>query len=97
MYWLIGSLGIGSLRIIIFSDLHGNLEALASLLSAEKKPDAYFFLGDVVGYGPDPGMCLSWLRSNVPYAVRGDHEDFTLSGGDFILPPEERELARATR
>ena len=97
MHWLIDSLGIDPLRIIIFSDLHGNLEALASLLSAEKTPDAFFFLGDMVGYGPEPGMCLSWMRKNVPYAIRGDHEDFTLSGGDFILPTDERELARATR
>jgi putative phosphoesterase len=89
--------GIGSLRIIIFSDLHANLEALGSLLSAEKKPDAYFFLGDVVGYGPDPGMCLSWMRSNVQYAVRGDHDHITVNRTEFVLPPDERELALATR
>lgn len=92
-HWLIGSL----MRIIIFSDLHANLEALASLLSAEKKPDAYFFLGDVVGYGPDPGMCLAWMRSNVKYAVRGDHDHVTVNHAEFVLPPEERELALATR
>lgn len=85
------------MRIIIFSDLHANLEALASLLSAEKKPDAYFFLGDVVGYGPDPGMCLAWMRSNVKYAVRGDHDHATANHAEFVLPPEERELALATR
>ncbi len=85
------------MRIIIFSDLHANLEALASLLSAEKRPDAYFFLGDVVGYGPDPGMCLSWMRSNVQYAVRGDHDHSTVNRAEFALPSDERELALATR
>jgi putative phosphoesterase len=85
------------MRIIIFSDLHANLEALASLLSAEKTPDAFFFLGDIVGYGPDPGMCLSWMRSNAKYAVRGDHDHITVNHAEFVLPPDEHALALATR
>jgi putative phosphoesterase len=85
------------MRILIFSDLHANLEALAALHSVEKPPDAVFFLGDVVGYGPDPAACLAWVRAHVTHAVRGDHDQATASGGDFASPPEFLELAIATR
>ncbi len=85
------------MRILIFSDLHANLEALLSLQSAEKPPDAVLFLGDMVGYGPDPAMCLGWVRAHVAHAVRGDHDFATATGADFESPEEYRELAVATR
>lgn len=85
------------MRILIFSDLHSNLEALAALHAVEQKPDALFFLGDVVGYGPDPAACLAWVRTNVTHSVRGDHDHATATGADFTSPPEYRELASATR
>jgi len=85
------------MRILIFSDLHANLEALAALHAVEKPPDALFFLGDVVGYGPDPAACLGWVRAHVTHAVRGDHDHATANGGDFASPPEYLDLAHATR
>lgn len=85
------------MRILIFSDLHSNLEALAALHAVEQKPDALFFLGDVVGYGPDPAACLAWVRTNVTHSVRGDHDHATATGADFASPLEYRELAFATR
>ena len=85
------------MRILIFSDLHANLEALAALHAVEKPPDALFFLGDAVGYGPDPAACLGWVRAHVTHAVRGDHDHATANGGDFASPPEYRDLAIATR
>lgn len=85
------------MRIIIFSDLHSNLEALLALQSAEKRPDAIFFLGDTVGYGPDPAACVGWLRAHVQHAVRGDHDQATAAGGDFSSPEDYLDLAAATR
>lgn len=85
------------MRILIFSDLHANLEALIALHTVEKPPDAVLFLGDIVGYGPDPAACLAWVRANVPYAVRGDHDDAAVTGGEFSSPAEFREPASATR
>ncbi|HEX9077606.1 MAG TPA: metallophosphoesterase family protein, partial [Anaerolineae bacterium] len=58
------------MRILIFSDLHSNLEALVALHAVEKPPDALFFLGDMVGYGPDPAACLGWVRAHATHAVR---------------------------
>jgi putative phosphoesterase len=85
------------MRILIFSDLHANLEALAALHAVEKPPDALFFLGDIVGYGPDPAACLGWVRAYATHIVRGDHDHATATGADFASPAEYRELAIATR
>ena len=59
----------------MFSDLHGNFDALQALQTVESKPDVILFLGDIVGYGPEPQPCLSWIRSNATHAVRGNHDE----------------------
>ncbi len=78
------------MRIIIFSDLHANAEALAALNTVEKPPDALFFLGDAVGYGPEPAACVSWLRAYGKHAVRGDHDHAIATNADFASPDEFR-------
>ncbi len=85
------------MRILIFSDLHSNLEALSALHAVEKAPDALFFLGDAVGYGPDPAACIAWLRSSVTHAVRGDHDHATVTHAPFASPADLMDLAIATR
>ncbi|MCL4488148.1 MAG: metallophosphatase family protein [Chloroflexi bacterium] len=85
------------MRILIFSDLHANLEALSALHQVEQPPDALFFLGDAVGYGPDPTACVAWLRASATRAVCGDHDHATVTHSDFASPPEYVDLAIATR
>ena len=46
------------MRILILSDIHGNKTALESVLAAAGAVDEIWSLGDVVGYGPDPGWCV---------------------------------------
>ncbi len=56
--------------IALLADIHGNREALtACLADAERRnADRYVFLGDLVGYGADPG----WVVDRVmDYAKRG--------------------------
>lgn len=85
------------MRIIIFSDLHANLEALMALQQVERQPDAVLFLGDAVGYGPDPSACVTWLKHNATVWVQGDHDAAAATGADCVSPPEWREAAHATR
>jgi putative phosphoesterase len=85
------------MRILIFSDVHANLEALSALHACEQPPDALFFLGDLVGYGPDPAPCLGWTRAYATTIVRGDHDHATATGADFAAREEYRDLAIATR
>ena len=56
--------------IAIFTDIHGNREALeACLAHAKRHPiDRYVFLGDYVGYGADPGFVVDTVKE---YAARG--------------------------
>jgi len=61
-------------RIIVFGDLHANWEALLALQQAERRPDAVLCLGDVVGYGPDPKLCLDAVRANVTHIIGGRHD-----------------------
>jgi len=60
------------MRILIFADVHANWEALSALERVERQPDDVLFLGDAVGFGPDPNQCVRWLRQNATHAVSGD-------------------------
>ena len=68
------------MRYAIFSDIHANLEALEAVLAkideiAEKEPiDAIWFLGDLVGYGPDPNECIIKLRERTDVIIAGNHD-----------------------
>jgi len=51
-------------RYGILSDIHGNLEALETVLRLYKNEDIeeYLCVGDIVGYGADPKQCLDLIR-----------------------------------
>ena len=54
------------MRALIISDIHANLEALDAVLddaAAHGGYNAVWCLGDLVGYGADPGPCLARLRT----------------------------------
>jgi predicted phosphodiesterase len=61
----------------VFSDVHGNLEALKVVLDffEQKKVDEYICCGDIVGYGPQPDACVAKL-STIPklHCVLGNHD-----------------------
>ncbi len=63
------------MRIMVFSDVHGNLTALEAVLRHAGSVDAYWCLGDLVGYGPDPEACVERVRS-LPNLVclQGNHD-----------------------
>jgi putative phosphoesterase len=85
------------MRILIFSDLHAHWEALLWMQQVEPEPDAVFFLGDIIGFGPDPAACLHWVRANATVAVQGNHDYGLVNnvcGGTAI---EVHDLALATQ
>ncbi len=65
------------MRLAVFSDIHGNLEALEAFIhdAAGRRVDRYVCLGDVVGYGASPGQCLERL-SSLPrlHLLLGNHD-----------------------
>lgn len=53
------------MRLAVFADIHGNLEALEAFVSdaAGRGVDRYMCLGDMVGYGANPNECIELVRS----------------------------------
>jgi diadenosine tetraphosphatase ApaH/serine/threonine PP2A family protein phosphatase len=64
------------MRIMVISDIHANLVALeAALADAAGRYERIWFLGDLVGYGPDPNECVEGLRGLEPsVALSGNHD-----------------------
>lgn len=69
----------------IISDIHGNLEALRAVLADIERLGItdVACLGDVVGYGPEPGECLDLVRDITSLSLTGNHEEAVLHG----IPP----------
>ncbi len=63
-----------SMRVLILSDIHGNLEALEAVLAAAGPVDTVWNLGDVVGYGASPNEVVQRLRPLASKNVRGNHD-----------------------
>ncbi len=68
------------MRYAIFTDVHANLEALEAVLAkidelAQERPiDQIWYLGDLVGYGPDPNECISLVRERTDVIIAGNHD-----------------------
>ncbi len=76
------------MRIALISDVHANLPALEACLAAAAKAgvERLVFLGDLVGYGPDPEAVVARVRVLVEagaIAIMGNHDQAVLksSGG----------------
>jgi predicted phosphodiesterase len=50
------------MRVLVYSDIHANLEALEAVLADAGEVEAVWCLGDVVGYGPNPNECVARVR-----------------------------------
>ena len=64
------------MRYGIFSDVHGNLEALTVVLEhlGKQSIDRYIFLGDAVGYGANPNEVCDLIRPLASVAIVGNHD-----------------------
>jgi predicted phosphodiesterase len=74
------------MRYLIFTDIHGNLEALHAVLKViqKKRIDHYIFLGDLVGYGASPNEVIQRILTLRPLSIiRGNH-DKAVSGLDSV-------------
>jgi len=68
-------------RIGIFSDIHGNLQALETIfrIFEEDEPvDCYYCCGDIVGYGGNPNECVDLIREKECPTVAGNHDHAAL-------------------
>ncbi|MBX9991193.1 metallophosphoesterase family protein [Phreatobacter oligotrophus] len=68
------------MRIALISDIHGNLEALAAVLThaMRQRVDRIAVLGDIVGYGADPRACteaVMRLAEEGAIVLKGNHDE----------------------
>ena len=64
----------------VISDIHANIDALEAVLKdiADFPVRGMFCLGDIVGYGPEPGACVRRVIENCAASVLGNHEAMLL-------------------
>ncbi len=69
------------MRVLVISDIHGNLAALHAVLedAAHFNYEEVWCLGDTVGYGPEPNECITLVRQLKAVCVVGNH-DFAAIG-----------------
>lgn len=73
----------------LLSDVHSNLAALTACLAHARDcgVDRFVFLGDLVGYGPDPGPVIDTVAGiDGAVVVKGNHDDAV------EVEPKTREL-----
>ena len=68
------------MRLLLISDIHANITALEAVLNDAETYDSVLFLGDLVGYGPDPNECVERVRA-LPglVALAGNHDAAVLN------------------
>lgn len=64
------------MRIALFSDIHSNLPALETVLKDidERKPDAVYCLGDLVGYNVWPNEVINEIRDRKIPTIAGNYD-----------------------
>lgn len=69
------------MKILVYSDVHGNLPAFERMLKFEQDAEMYISLGDLVNYGPWSDECVQ-LSLSLPNSVNimGNHERAFLDG-----------------
>src|SRR6476620_11204856 len=65
-----------TVRYLLLSDLHGNIDAFDAVLEhAQGSWDRAIVLGDLVGYGAEPNLVIDKVRALDPISViRGNHD-----------------------
>ncbi len=89
------------MKVIVISDIHGNLEALNKVLEYINKlkgEKRVVCLGDIVGYGPNPAECFKIVESLTDKICLGNHEDSVLDTNyDYQITVYARDAIRWTR
>jgi len=64
------------MRTALISDIHGNLEALQTVLAdiETRSVDRIVCLGDIVGYGPNPVECVDLVAERCEWSLIGNHD-----------------------
>jgi diadenosine tetraphosphatase ApaH/serine/threonine PP2A family protein phosphatase len=90
------------MRLAVLTDLHANLEAVEAVLEHARKQGAeqLAFLGDLVGYGADPGPVVERVQAAVAtgaLALKGNHDEAATLGPPPTMRPDAARAVTWTR
>jgi diadenosine tetraphosphatase ApaH/serine/threonine PP2A family protein phosphatase len=93
---------MGAMRLALLADLHANLEAVDAVLEHAWKQGAeqLAFLGDLVGYGADPGPVVDRVQAAVAtgaLALKGNHDEAATRGPPRSMTPAAARAVSWTR
>lgn len=91
-----------AMLIAILTDLHANREAVSACLASAEEHGAqrYAFLGDLVGYGADPGWVVDTVMAYAQrgaLVVRGNHDEAVVQEASRQMHPAARQAVDWTR
>lgn len=80
------------MRIALFSDVHANLPAFEAFLASvdERKPDAVYCLGDLIGYNIWPNEIIAEIRKRGIATLAGNHDQKTKGYAYELVTGENR-------
>jgi predicted phosphodiesterase len=63
-------------KYAVISDVHANTDALGAVLKdiKERQIQSIFFLGDAIGYGPEPNESVRLLKAECNAIIAGNHD-----------------------
>ena len=79
---------MSSAKRALISDIHGNLEALDAVIAhiKDQSIDEIICLGDIIGYGPDPILCLDRVIDNCNLTILGNHDQAAIFDPEGFNP-----------
>ena len=80
------------MKIGLFSDVHGNIDALENSIKYFKSQqvDDMIFMGDAIGYLPEGYECLQLLFAENIRCIKGNHEEMLL--GNIEIKSTNKEI-----
>jgi putative phosphoesterase len=63
------------LKVLVISDIHGNIDGLKAIWEAEKDSDLILCIGDMVDIGAFGNEVVQWMTEHTAFVVRGNHDD----------------------
>lgn len=66
----------------MISDIHSNLDAFQKVIANLPPHDSLLFLGDLVGYGPQPNEVVEQIQQLQPATVLMGNHDYAVATGD---------------
>lgn len=79
------------MRIAVISDIHGNLEALNTVIKdiKNKKIDKIYCIGDILAKGSKQQECFNMLKDNCDVIVKGNCDEYYTNDNNLIEADEK--------